>query len=754
MRSHRVWLECHVNSSPDIGVFQRLGTWVHRLRLWVIAAWLLAAALSVPALLQVTDVLKVGGFSHDGLEAAQVRATLENELNAPPVTLIINFHSDTLTTDDPAFDRQVREALSGLERMPEVVKPIGYHTYSPSQISRDKHTAFEVVGLRVSPEESQNFMPEVKRRLKQTDLTMHIGGAPAFYADIERTSQSDLQRAELIAFPVALIVLVFVFGSVVGAAVPVAVGGFSVVVVLALVSLIGRVTDLSIFALNVATMLGLGLAVDYALFLTSRFREELEHRPVGEAVEHTVGRAGRAVFFSGLTVLIGLGGLVTFEFMFLRSIGIVGGIVVFVSLLAALTLLPAILGVIGHRIENFRPPIVLRSTTSFWAPLARWVMAHPLRTLAPTLAIIVLLGLPFTNVRLSSPDPSILPPGLESRIAFDQLKREFSPGNLAPILVTVRAQGQITAPENLEALYALSREVRRQPGVTGVASIVDLDPRLTLEQYKLLYRNRDDIPDLYARAALKASTAEHVTLMQVNTAYLWNDERSAAIVDRLRATDLPSGLSLQVGGGTAEVNDVIAEMYGEFPRALVLIIVATYLVLLAMLGSVLLPLKAILMNTLSILASYGALVWIFQEGNLDWLFRFQPLGFVDTSLPILMFCTLFGLSMDYEVFLLSRIKEEWERTGDNTASVAIGLERSGKIITSAALLVVVVGLAFVSAEIILVKALGLGVAIAVFLDATLVRALLVPATMRLLGEWNWWAPSFVRWRLEAVQLGE
>jgi RND superfamily putative drug exporter len=320
--------------------------------------------------------------------------------------------------------------------------------------------------------------------------------------------------------------------------------------------------------------------------------------------------------------------------------------------------------------------------------------------------------------------------------------------------VTVRTQGQITAPENLEALYALSREVRRQPGVTGVASIVDLDPRLTLEQYKLLYRNRDDIPDLYAQAALRASTAENVTLMQVNTEYLWNDERSAAIVDRLRATDLPNGLSLQVGGGTAEVNDVIAEMYGQFPRALVLIIVATYLVLLAMLGSVLLPLKAILMNTLSILASYGALVWIFQEGNLDWLFRFEPLGFVDTSLPILMFCTLFGLSMDYEVFLLSRIKEEWERTGDNTASVAIGLERSGKIITSAALLVVVVGLAFVSAEIILVKALGLGVAIAVFLDATLVRALLVPATMRLLGEWNWWAPSFVRRRLEAVQLGE
>jgi len=754
LRFRDAQLECHVNSSPDRGVFQLLGAWVYRLRLWILAAWLLAAVLSIPALLQVTDVLKVGGFSHDGLEAAQVRATLEDELNAPPVTLVINFHSDTLTADEPAFERQVREALSRLEQMPEVVKPIKYHTYSPTQVSRDKHTAFEVVGLRVSAEESQDFIPEVQRRLKQTDLEMHIGGAPAFYADIERTSQSDLQRAEIIAFPVALIVLVFVFGSVVGAAIPVAVGGFSVVLVLALVSLTGRVTDLSIFALNVATMLGLGLAVDYALFLTSRFREEMEHRPIGEAVEHTVGRAGRAVFFSGLTVLIGLGGLVTFEFMFLRSIGIVGAIVVFVSLLAALTLLPAILGIVGHRIDTFRPPLGLQGTRSFWAPLARWVMAHPLRTLAPTLLLLLLLGIPFANVRLSSPDPSILPEGLDSRVAFDQLKREFSPGNLAPILVTIRSQGPIMSPENLEALYRLSREVQRQPGVVGVSSIVDLDPRLTLDQYKLMYRNRDDVPDLYAQAALRASTSEHVTLMQVNTAYIWNDERSVEIVERLRATDLPGGLLLQVGGGTAEVNDVVAEMYGEFPRALALIVLATYFVLLAMLGSVLLPLKAILMNTLSIFASYGALVWIFQEGNLDWLFRFQPLGFVDTSLPILMFCTLFGLSMDYEVFLLSRIKEEWERTGDNTASVAIGLERSGKIITSAALLVVVVGLAFVSAEIILVKALGLGVAIAVFLDATLVRALLVPATMRLLGEWNWWAPSFIRRRLEAVRLGE
>jgi RND superfamily putative drug exporter len=733
-------------------VFERLGRWTYKWRIAVILAWVVAAVLSLPLLPGVTDVLKVGGFSHDGLEAARTRATLERELGFPPSALVVNFHSDTLTVDDPAFERQVREALSGLEAIPEVTG-ITYHTFAPSHVSRDRHTAYEVVGLSVDPERSQEVMPEIERRLKPTELEMLVGGGPAFYADVERTSQEDLRRAEILAFPIALVVLVLVFGSVVSAAVPVAVGGFSIVLVLALIALVGRVADLSIFAMNVATMLGLGLAVDYALFLTSRFREELPRRPVGEAVAVTVGRGGRAVFFSGLTVLIGLGGLMTFEFMFLRSIGIVGGIVVAVSLLAALTLLPAILGVLGNRIDSLKPPVALRGG-HFWAPLARWVMAHPGRVLVPTLLVLLLLGLPFLSLRLSSPDPSILPERLESRRAFDQLKEEFSPGSLNPILLAIRSRDDITSPENLGALYALSRRLRQEPGVVGIDSIVDVDPRLTLDQYELMYRDRDDVPDLFAQAVLGATTSEHVALMQVNTAYLWNDPRSAGMVERLRATDLPGDLTMEVGGGTAEVMDVVAGMYGQFPRALLIIVVATYLALLAMLGSVLLPLKAIVMNTLSILASYGALVWVFQEGHLDWLLRFQPLGFVETSLPILMFCILFGLSMDYEVFLLSRIREEWERTGDNVQSVAAGLERSGRIITSAALLVVVVGLSFVTAEIILVKALGLGVALAVLLDATLVRALLVPATMRLLGDWNWWAPRFVRRRLAQVRFGE
>jgi RND superfamily putative drug exporter len=730
-------------------MFERLGRWVYRRRRAVIAAWLVVALLCVPGVMRVADVLKVGGFSNDKLEAAQTRIALERELGFPPTSLIVSFHSPTLTADSAEFNSRVRRALADVERAPQVTG-ITYHTYVPAQVSRDRHTALAVVGLRVAPEESQRFLPEIEGRLRPSGLQTLVGGAPAFYADVERTSQSDLHRAELIAFPFALLALLLVFGSAVAAALPILVGGFAVFAVLALLALAGSVTDLSIFAMNVATMLSLGLAVDYSLFLTSRYREELGRGSEEDAVAATVATAGKAVFYSGLTVLIGLLALATFEFMFLRSVGVAGVIVVFVSLLAALTLLPAILGVVGKNINRFGLPVRVGRERGFWAPLAHRVMRHPVRFLVPTLLLLLVLGLPFLRVRLSSPDPSILPPELQSRRSFDQLNAEFGPASLAPILVLARSQGDITAPGSLETLHRLSREVAKEPGVVRVDSIVDLDPRLSLEQYKLIYRDRENIPDLYAQGVLAATASERSALLQVSTEYLWNDPRSQRIVERLRNTELPAGMSVQVGGATAEVMDTVGELYREFPRALGFVVLATYIALLLMLRSVLLPLKAILMNTLSILASYGALVWVFQEGNLSGLLGFQPLGFTEASLPILMFCTLFGLSMDYEVFLLSRIKEEWERTGDNEQAVALGLERSGRIITSAALIVVVVGLAFASAQIVLVKALGLGVALAVLLDATLVRALLVPATMRLLGEWNWWAPSFVRRRLPEV----
>ena len=561
----------------------------------------------------------------------------------------------------------------------------------------------------------------------------------------------------MVVFPIALIALLLVFGSVVAALMPLAIGAAGVALVLVSILVATRVTDLSIFVLNLATMLGLGLSVDYSLFVTSRYREELGRNGgnVALAVERTVATAGKAVFFSGATVLIGLMGLSLFEFMFLRSVGIAGVIVVAWSTVAALTLLPALLSVVGSRIDRFAIRTHRDDTAQggFWVRLSLAVMARPVAVLIPTLALLLLLGSPFLRVNISSPDATILPPDLPSRQAFDILAAEFGPGEISPFLIVLQSDspGDIYSRERLGSIYDVGARLANDPRVTRVQSIVP--PTLPREEaigVALLQRglNRLGVDTGAGRLA-----SDNAAAIVAYTSYLPNDAENKALLAELRAMELPR-LTLLVDGGTAEIVDVVDLMYADFPKAIALVVGATYLVLLLLFRSLLLPLKAVLMNGLSILASYGALVWVFQEGNLGQFLGFTALGFVEASLPVIMFCVLFGLSMDYEVFLLSRIREEWERSGNNTQAVAVGLQRSGRIITSAALLVVVVAGSFVTADVVLIKALGFGIALAVFLDATVVRALLVPSTMRLLGDWNWWLPSPLHRLLPARPLVE
>ncbi len=579
-----------------------------------------------------------------------------------------------------------------------------------------------------------------------------IGGGPAFYGDVQTVTETDLRRSEIISLPLAALALLLVFGSVVAAAVPLAVGGTAVLVALAGIYLVASITPMSIFVLNLATLLGLGLGVDYSLLMTSRFREELAHRAgqpdrVAEAVRVTVATAGRAVFFSGLTVLLGLLGLVLFEFMILRSVGIAGAIVVGLAAASALTLLPAILAIVGTRIDAFavRRVKVEPGADGPWARLARRVMRHPVRVFVPTLAILVTLGVPFLHVRFNAPDATILPAGVPSRQAYDVLAKAFGEGEFAPIVLAVRTQGDATSPANIAALYEYSRRLAADPRILRVTSLVDVDPRLTLAQYQLMYAAPAGPPDRYVATSLAATTKGNLTAFTITTPYGPNAAEGRALVHDLRnpggALAPPAGMTVLVGGGAADVEDVVTRVWADFPRTAAFIVLTTFLVLFVLLRSLVLPVKALVMNTLSIVASFGALVWIFQDGNLSAPLAFQPLGFVETTQPVILFCVLFGLSMDYEVFLLSRMKEVWDRTGDNTEAVARGLERSGRIISSAALIVVVVAASFAFADIVLIKALGLGVAIAVALDATIVRALLVPATMRLLGRWNWWIPA-------------
>ena len=628
------------------------------------------------------------------------------------------------------------------------------HLLSPRQISADRHTAYDIVFLDLPPDDSPDALPILRERLHEAPgLTVELAGGPAFYGDVQSVSEADLRRSEVISLPLAALALLFVFGSAVAAGVPLIVGGTAVVVALAGIFLVGSVMPMSIFVLNLATLLGLGLGVDYSLLLTSRFREELARRPAGpdrvaEAVRVTVATAGRAVFFSGLTVLLGLLGLVLFEFMILRSVGIAGAIVVGLAVLSALTLLPAILAIVGERIDRFsirtratggprrRPVGTARPPGD--APSGRGAGPDAAVPAGPRVAV------PARPVQR----PGRLDPAARacpSRAAFDRLAADFGEGEFAPLVLAIRTTGDATSPENLATLYDYSRRLAADPRITRVESLVDADPRLTLGQYRLLYGDPNGPRDRYLATALAATTKGDLTAFTVYTPYGPNRDEGRGLVADLRSPTgplaAPAGTTVLVGGGAADVTDVVGRVAADFPRTALFIIVTTYLVLFALLRSVVLPAKALVMNTLSIVASFGALVWIFQDGNLSSILGFQPLGFVETTQPVILFCVLFGLSMDYEVFLLSRMKEVWDRTGDNTEAVARGLERSGRIVTSAALIVVLVAGSFAFADIVLIKALGVGMAIAVALDATVVRALLVPATMRLLGKWNWWMPS-------------
>jgi RND superfamily putative drug exporter len=734
--------------------FDRLGRFVVRRARWVIGTWALLILVALPLAPQTPGALSAGGFILDDLESARAKTTLERELGAPPSALVVVFSSETLRAGTPEFELAAAAAMRDIPDAPHVVSVVS-HLARPTQISADGHTAYDIVFLDLKPDDSPDALPVLRERLREAPgLDVELAGGPAFYGDVQTVSERDLQRSEIISLPLAAIALLLVFGSLVAAGVPLVVGGASVLVALAGIFLVASLTPMSIFVLNLATLLGLGLGVDYSLLMTSRFREELAHRAdrpdaVAEAVQVTVATAGRAVFFSGLTVLLGLLGLILFEFMILRSVGIAGAIVVGLAVAAALTLLPALLTVIGPHLDRLsvRRVTVEPGADGPWARFARRVMRHPVAILVPTLAFLLLLGSPFLHVRFNAPDSSILPPDVPSRAAFDRLRAEFGEGEFAPITLAVRTTGDVTTPDNLARVYGYTRRLAADPRVARVNSLVDVDARMTLAQYQLLYGDPNGPRDRFVATGLAATTKGDLTAITLTTRHGGNTPEGRALVGDLRDPDgalsPPDGVSVLVGGGAADVSDVVDRVAADFPRTALFIIVTTYLVLFALLRSVVLPAKALVMNTLSLTASFGALVWIFQDGNLSAPLGFTPVGFVETTMPVILFCVLFGLSMDYEVFLLSRMKEVWDATGDNTEAVARGLERSGRIVTSAALIVVVVAGSFAFADIVLIKALGLGVAIAVALDATVVRALLVPATMRLLGRWNWWMPAWL-----------
>jgi putative drug exporter of the RND superfamily len=752
----------------------RLGRLALRRRWAILAATLAAVALAGAFGGGAIGHLKSGGFDDPAAESVKAAATLRDTFGTGDPNLVLLVTAARGDVDDPAAARAGQDLTRRLAAEPDLAQVASYwSTGAPSLKSQDGRQAL-VLG-RVTGDEQT--LDERARQLAAAysadgpDVRVQAGGQIQIYREVGDQVERDLARAEGIAVPITLLLLVVVFGSAVAGMLPLAVGGVAIVGTLLLLRLLGDLTDVSIYALNLTTALGLGLAIDYSLFIVSRYREELRAgREPADALLVTMTTAGRTVLFSAATVAVSLLALLVFPLYFLRSFGYAGIAVVALAALGALVVLPALLAVLGRRVDRLRLPIgrrrpAARSTGAppwgspdpsarstgaplrgspdpsgagggFWHRLATGVMRRPLPIATGVVAFLLLLGTPFLGVSFGLPDDRVLHAGAGSRQVADALRAGFAADDASALAVVATGIGDPAARQQDIDGYAsaLSRldDVSRVDALTG--------------SYAGGRRLQGPTP------ASRRFAAPDGTWLSVVPSVGSNSTRGEDLVARVRA--LPAPFGAQVTGPAAQLVDTKASLASHLPAAAAIIATVTFLLLFLMTGSVVIPLKALVLNLLSLTAVYGAMVFIFQEGHLADVLGFTPTGTIDTSMPVLMFCIAFGLSMDYEVFLLSRIKEEHDRTGDTVAAVAVGLERSGRIVTAAAALLAIVFAAFATSQVSFLQLFGVGTALAVVVDATLIRALLVPAFMRLAGRANWWAPAPLRWLHRRVGLRE
>ncbi|MFE1103636.1 MMPL family transporter [Nocardiopsis alba] len=716
--------------STNTGFFGRLGLGAHRGRRWILALTVLFTVFSVVWGLGVFKDVGQSGFEDPGSESSRAMDVLQEELGHTDIDVIAVFRSDEMKVDNPTFAQAVRRVVDALpedsvadrdlyldEDLEEIERGI--------LVSEDMHATYVPITLsgRSHDERLEQF-DEVAEVLESGPLETHLGGSIAVEHELSETAESDIVRAELVTLPLLLFLLVLIFGGLVAGLIPLAVGGLAILGSLTVLRLLTQVTEVSVFAINVATLLGLGLAIDYGLFMVSRFREELNKgRAIADAVRRTVDTAGRTVAFSGVTVGIAFAGLLFFPQPILKSIGWGGIAVVVFDLIAALVFLPALMSVVGHRIDRFRLPLPRRTVTGIvdenagaWARLARTVMRGPAVSLVAVACVLVAFGAGLTATNLGSTDQRYLPVDAPARIGTEALGEDFPAGEVGRLHVAV-----VGGPDD----EALEEYVERLDALPGTV-------RSTLER-----------------------TGEDVAHVEVVYQGATDDPEVQELVRDVRAEPGPEGAEETLVGGVAAMQwDNLDAIVDNAPKTVAFIVGSTLVLLFLAFGSLVLPIKAVLMGALSLSASLGVVVWGFQEGHFSALLGFEAVGTIDPTYLVLITIVSFGLAMDYELFLLSRVREEYLRSGDNTRSVALGLQRTGRIITSAALLLGVVLLAMGTSGLLFLKIIGVGLAIAVLVDATLVRAVMVPATMRLLGDWNWWLPRPLRWLHDRIGISE
>lgn len=732
-----------MNQHGEENMFYRWGRFVYRFRRAIVAAWFVLFCVLIPFALQLPSQLQQNGFSPEDSPYLIGIEKLEEGLGLSSTTIdivIVGKEGENLTTGKQ--QKRILNELASLQDKPYVRDMfINIASRQPGQ----DHIISVTVMLNEDTVEALKHFDEIRADIPPiTGADTYLTGNTAVFADMNEAVKNDIFTAEIIGLPLALLILLFVFGTFTAAVLPLVAGLVSVMVTMGLLYFVA-VFDGSIsnFLPNVVTMLGLAVGIDYALFVVSRFREEISKGNTERAIAISCGSAGKAVVFSGAAVWIGFLGMAFIDLPIFRSFSIGGIAVVLVSVLAANTLLPALLSMLGPKIDTlpvfgsrFRHALHGRGS-GMWRKISAFVMARPIIISISVIVLLVIAIYPVKSMKVEIPAAEVLPPSYESRYGYDLLKQAYDIRELSSILVAVELPDSYETAQSVGAMKSYMDQVRQLPGVQRVESYTSVS-RGSVEQVTE-YLSR---PEIRQQLEKYHVVRDKMAAAAIVPKYGDSDKVTEELIVQLRNMDMP-GIQTYITGTPPYKLDIVEKIRQGIPYVLLFVFVTTYVVLLFAFRSVILPLKAVIMNVLSLGAGLGIVVWVFQEGMGAQWFGVTHTGSIFALLPILIFCVVFGISMDYEVILLSRIMESYEATGDNELSTAEGLENTGGLITSAALILAFVVGAFIFTDNEVMKAIGLGLTAAVLLDATVIRVLLVPAFMKLLGKANWWSPAWM-----------
>lgn len=728
-----------MRESEKRGLFWYWGLKMYQLR-WIVSIfWILLFILSSFFALKLPDRLKDSGMTPKGSQSDIGLTLMQNQLGMPLSTINIIYTSPNLDLTSEKEKSVILQSLNKVKRL-DYVKSV--HINMTPRLTTRKGIQSVVVELNLKASDALKHFSEIRRLISSPfGMNMYVDGETATLNDIQQATKHDMAHSEKIGIPIALVVLLFIFGTVGAALLPLIIGIMSVSLTLGITYFLTGYYSLSNFLPNIVMMLGLAIGVDYALFLVSRFREELKrHNTVKEAIAMATQTAGKSLFFSGFAVLIGMLGMLFIKLSIIYSLCLGGIIVVLNAVLLSSTLLPALLSIFGHHINSFKvfPRIQKKMESSrLWEQIASRVMNRPVILSIIIITLLLSLMLPITRMKLGVPTAEVLPPTYESRMGVEILKQNYDQRKLNPIQIIVKSKENFNQLTTIQNLYDYEKKLRNIPGVMEVRSYLDVFGKKSPKEIaQLLKENRNQETVISQNLARR-----QYMLLTVNPRFDPGSAAATSLVNKLREVSM-NKLESHISGQAALRADILNRIYTGLPLMMIFIIAVTYFILFSVFQSVLIPLKAILMNVLSLGASLGIVVIVFQYGWFAGDLRITSTGYVSVVMPVTIFCIVFGISMDYEVFLISRIKEEYDLTGDNEKSTAMGLQKTGGLISSAAFILMVVVGSFIFTSIEITKALGVGLFCAIFIDATFIRIIVVPALMKLLGPANWWAPKW------------